>query len=116
METDEKFLKSAKHLLDAAEQNLDTRMVARLHNARRAAIEHLRKPRRVRPDWLLPVGGLATAGIALAVISLLWLSAPNGSFVQAGISDIDLLTARESPEFFNELEFFEWLEGNENIG
>lgn len=115
MKTEDKFLQDARRALDAAEQNLDAGTVARLRAARRQATEQgLHKPARVRPGWLLPVGGFATAGIALAVAGLLWFSAPNGNFVQSGAGDIELLTAQENPDFFTELEFYEWLEGNEN--
>ncbi|MHB1143008.1 MAG: DUF3619 family protein [Sulfuricaulis sp.] len=115
MKTEDKFLQDARRALDAAEQNLDAGTVARLRAARRQAIEQgPHKPARARPGWLLPVGGFATAGIALAVAAVLWFSAPNGNFMQAGVGDIELLTAQENPDFFTELEFYEWLEGNEN--
>ncbi len=115
MKTEDKFLQDTRRALDAAEQNLDAGTVARLRAARRQAIEQgLHKPARARPGWLLPVGGFATAGIALAVAAVLWFSAPNGNFMQAGVGDIELLTAQENPDFFTELEFYEWLEGNEN--
>lgn len=117
MTTEEKFLQDAKHMLEAAEKNLDAGTVARLRAARRTAIEEgLRKSTKARPGWLLPVGGFATAGIALAVAGLLWFSAPNGNLMQAGMADMELLTAQEHPDFFAELEFYEWLEGNDNAG
>ena len=115
MAGEDKFLQDAKRALDAVENNLDAHTVARLRAARHQAIEEgLHKPARTRPGWLLPVGGFATAGIALAVAGLLWLSAPNGNPMQAGMGDIELLTAQENPDFFTELEFYEWLEGDEN--
>ncbi|MCR4346947.1 MAG: hypothetical protein NUV55_07070 [Sulfuricaulis sp.] len=115
METEDKFLKHAKRVLDAAEKNLDAGTVARLRAARRTAIEDGRhKSSWTRPGWLLPVGGFATAGIVLAVAGLLWFSAPNGNLMQAGMGDLELLTAQENPDFFTELEFYEWLEGHEN--
>jgi hypothetical protein len=115
MATEDKFLQDAKRALDAAADNLDAGTLARLRAARRQAIEQgLHTPARARPGWLLPVGGFATAGIVLAVAGLLWFSAPNGNFMQAGVGDIELLTAHENPDFFTELEFYEWLEGNEN--
>jgi hypothetical protein len=115
MDKEDKFLQDAKRALDATEQNLDAGTVARLRATRRQAIEQgLHKPARARPGWLLPVGGFATAGIVLAVAGLLWFSAPNNHLMQTGVSDIELLTAHENPDFFTELEFYEWLEGNEN--
>ena len=56
----------------------------------------------------------ATAGIVLAVAGLLWFSAPNGNPMQASLGDIELLAADEHPDFFTELEFYEWLEGSED--
>ncbi|GAB4508835.1 MAG: hypothetical protein Tsb0026_08060 [Sulfuricaulis sp.] len=117
MEPEDKFLQDAKRALDAAEKNLDAGTVARLRAARRQAIEQgLHYPARARPGWLLPVSGFATAGIALAVAGLLWFSAPNGNFMQASMGDIELLVADEHPDFFTELEFYEWLEGNADAG
>ena len=115
MDKEDKFLKHAKRSLDTAEKNLDAGTVARLRAARREAIEQgLSKPARARPGWLLPVGGFATAGIVLAVAGLLWFSAPNGNPMQASLGDIELLAADEHPDFFTELEFYEWLEGSED--
>ena len=88
MDTEEKFLNAAKRALDDAEKNLDAGTVARLRGARRAAIEQgLRRPSRLRPGWLLPVGGFATAAIMFAVAGLLWFSAPNSNLLPADVSD-----------------------------
>lgn len=115
MVTEEKFLQRARRALETAEKSLDAGTVSRLRAARRTAIEDgLYKSAKTRPAWLLPVGGFATAGIALAVAGLLWFSAPNGNLMQAGMGDIELLAADEHPDFFTELEFYEWLEGHEN--
>ena len=113
MDTEEKFLNAAKRALDDAEKNLDAGTVARLRAARREAIEQgLRHPSHMRPGWLLPLGGFATAGVVLAVAGLLWFSAPNPNLLQANVSDIELLTAHENPEFFADLDFYDWLEDN----
>ena len=115
METEDKFLNAAKRALDEAEKNLDAGTVARLRAARREAIEQgLPHPSRMRPGWLLPLGGFATAGVVLAVAGLLWFSAPNPNLLQANVSDIELLTAHENPEFFADLDFYDWLEDNNN--
>jgi hypothetical protein len=109
MDTEEKFPSAAKRVLDEAEKNLDAGTIARLRAARRQALEEgLRRPS--RPAWLLPVGGLATAGVVLAVAGLLWFSAPNTTLMQASMGDLELLTAQESPDFFADLDFYDWLE------
>ena len=117
METEDKFLNAAKRALDEAEKNLDAGTVTRLRAARRAAIEQgLQRPLRMRPGWLLPVGGFATAAIVFAVAGLLWFSAPNPNLLQANVSDIELLTAHENPEFFADLDFYDWLDNDSDAG
>jgi hypothetical protein len=117
MDTEEKFLNAAKRALDDAEKNLDAGTVTRLRAARRAAIEQgLQRPLRMRPGWLLPVGGFATAAIVFAVAGLLWFSAPNPNLMQANVSDIELLTAHENPEFFADLDFYDWLDNDSDAG
>ena len=117
METEDKFLNAAKQALDEAEKNLDAGTVTRLRTARREAIEQgLRRPSRKHPGWLLPVGGFATAAIVFAVAGLLWFSAPNPNLLQANVSDIELLTAHENPEFFADLDFYDWLDNDSDAG
>lgn len=114
METEAKFLNAAKRVLDWAEKNIDAGTVAHLRAARRQALEEgRRRPLHVRPTWLLPVGGLATAGIVLTVAGLLWFMAPNTPApLQASMDDLELFTARDNPEFFADLDFFIWLDDN----
>ena len=116
METEAKFLDAAKRALDAAEKNLDPGTLARLRAARRAAIaQGLRRTPRLRPAWLLPMGGFATAAIVLSVAALLWFTPANEPVnMQANVADIDLLTAHDSPEFFADLDFLDWLDHNDN--
>jgi hypothetical protein len=116
METEDKFLRGAKRALDDAENNLDAGTVARLRAARREAIEQgLRRSPRARPGWLLPVSGFATAAIVLSVAALLWFTPANEPMnMQANVADIDLLTAREGPDFFADLDFIDWLDHDDN--
>ena len=118
MEPEENFLKDAKHLLDETENNLDAGVLARLRVSRRQAIEAgLRRSSHARPGWLLPVAGFVTAGIVLAVAGLLWFAAPDPKpLQQANVEDIELLTGSDNPEFFADLEFYDWLENIGNSG
>ncbi len=116
MDTEEKFLTAAKRALDNAEKDLDPGTVARLRAARREAIEQgLRHPSRMRPGWLLPLGGFATAAIVVSIAALLWFAPANQpANMQANVADLDLLTAHENPEFFADLDFLDWLEHADN--
>ena len=117
MDQETKFVSAAKRVLDKAEKNLDAVTVERLRAARREALDEvLHRPAPMRPAWLFPFGGLVTAGVVLAVAALLWFSAPSPNLVQANLSDLDLLTAHESPDFFADLDFYDWLDRNADSG
>jgi len=119
METEDKFLNAAKRALDTAEKNLAPGTVARLRAARRQALEGNAR-RSLRPAWLLPAGALATAAVVATVAALLWFSAPSGpsgnNLLQANVDDLGLLTAPESPDFFADLEFYDWLDKDADAG
>jgi hypothetical protein len=110
---DDKFVRAARRILHEAEQNLDAATLARLRAARRQALD---QGRRARPGWLFPIGGLITAAVALAVAVLLWFGAMQPTALQASLGDLDLLTAREGPDFFADLDFYDWLEHNADAG
>ena len=106
---DDKFLNSAKRALREAEENLDPATIARLRAARRTAIEDgLRAKSFAWRAWLLPVGGVVTAGLVAITAATLWFSPPP-NLIQANVDDVELLTAHESPEFFADMEFYSWL-------
>jgi len=116
METEDKFLDAAKRALDTAEKNLSPSTLARLRAARRQALEGDAR-RSLRPAWFFSAGALATAAIVATVAALLWFSAPSGNnLLQANVDDLGLLTAPESPDFFADLEFYDWLDKNDDAG
>lgn len=117
METEKEFVSSAQRALGDIEKNLDAGTIVRLRAARRQALEEgLGQPWRARLRWLQPVGGLVTASIVFAIIGTLWFSAPHNDLSLTGMSDIELLAASENPDFFADLEFYDWLEDSANAG
>jgi hypothetical protein len=114
METETKLNNLARRLLDQAATELDVGTIARLRAARQQAIEQgLRRPGRMHPNWLVPVRGLVTAGVVLAVTGWLWFSVPDTRPVQASADDLELLSAQENPEFFADLDFYDWLDNTD---
>lgn len=106
------FLDRAKALLDQRADELDARTLARLQGARRAVLESrphstgaIGRPAIGRMIW---AGGLATATVAVVAGSL-WLLQPATQAPAGALEDLDLLTASETLDFYEDLEFYGWL-------
>lgn len=114
------FLSAAKSTLDDSVDKLDVQVQARLAQIRRQALENVAS----RPSlakkfshWLLPATGLVTAAAALLLVVTLWTGQPlpesQQSAPMAVLEDINILTDSEEIEFYQNLEFYEWLAVNE---
>ncbi|BAU49356.1 hypothetical protein SVA_2808 [Sulfurifustis variabilis] len=101
----------AKRLLDGAARNLDAQTLTRLRHARAEAWRRAEEANRDRTPgraaWWLPVGAVA-AGLALGVAVALWMAQPRHLPVLAA-EDLELLAAGEGPEFYADLEFYQWV-------
>lgn len=95
--------------LDEQANNLDADTLARLQQARQAALAGkttapgFRQRLSLRYS-LVPAGGFATAALA----AMLWWGQPAPT-TPTGVQDFELLTADASLELLEELEFAEWL-------
>ena len=111
------LLSAAKSTLEDSVDALDAVTKERLVALRRQAVAAANtQPSSFHrlPSWLLPVGGLATAAAAVLVVMTLWTIQPDQkSAPVAVLEDINLLTAPEGIEFYQDLEFYEWLAVNE---
>jgi len=82
---------------------LDELTIARLHAARRRAIDA--RPRRL--VWLA-AGGLATAALTATLVAFL-LFAPAVAPPVSGLEQFDLLSDNDGLELYRDLEFYRWL-------
>lgn len=97
--------------LDRSCDALDGYTLSRLHRMRSAA---LARPQSRWKNLLLPFGGLVTA-CALVIAVSLSLRTPGLSTEGSGdaaLEDIELLTANESLDFYEDYEFYQWLAEN----
>lgn len=106
---EQELLETTRRLLEKSVRECDELTVARLRAARLRALD-ARRQLRFTSWW--NVGGIAAAGIAAALAGLIWFSTPSELPVPrhtetAGV-DMELL-ANESPEFYTELDFYDWL-------
>ena len=102
----------ARALLEQSAERLDHHTVQRLERARTAALKgHERSaPRRVAP-WV----GVAVAASLVAAVALdVWQSSERvPQAPEVATNDMELMTAQDDIEFYQDLEFYEWLESNE---
>ncbi|WP_455201366.1 hypothetical protein [Kaarinaea lacus] len=111
------FLTAAKSTLEKQVDQIDDQLKARLAAARRQAVDGCSTKPSVSTgfsNWIMPAGGLAIVGAALLVAVTLWTMPVEQNLEPVAVlEDINLLTGSEDIDFYQELEFYEWLAVNE---
>lgn len=110
-EKEKRFAETAKHLLNAQIQVLDDRTLAHLRAGRYRALCQTKRS----VFWLWPATGIAVACAGILAFYL-FLKDPVKKEVIADLEDIELLASSESIEFYDNLEFYGWLEEEEGAG
>lgn len=108
--------RAVREALDADLGNIDAETERRLARMRYAAVEAA-APRRRATGWL-PAGALAST-LAVTLVTTLVLSrwpGPGSDPFEAQLLDVELLSASESLELIEDLDFLLWLEAHERSG
>jgi hypothetical protein len=124
-EIDAQLIEAIRHRLDEQADGLDSATLLRLAQARRLALAAAVEPRRrwrrmMRPsrrpvgDWLVPAGAFASV-LATAVALTLMVAEPGNESARV-MDDVELLTAGEELELYENLEFYQWLQDREQTG
>jgi len=114
------WIAKARILLDESAAGLDAPTLSRLNRARQAALAGGR-PRAVR-SWFLPTGLAGVCVLLLAVAA--WVSytppgaaglpvLPLTASASSNSSDIDLVSGDDSLELYQDLEFYAWLDAQD---
>lgn len=114
---DDRIAARARVELAAAAEQLDADTRRRLAQARYAALDALPRARGFR--WRYAVGGVAAAGVVAVLVSALGLLQPaptHAPVAEQALADIDLLATTDGPDFYVELEFYEWLADDGHAG
>ena len=111
---DARWVDRATALLDATADNLDAATLSRLNRARQAALTQQR-PHAPRV-WLLPAGLASACAMLLAVV--VWQphhrSETQPSAAPVAVDDGD--SEETSTEFYQNLEFYAWLDAQNKGG
>ena len=102
------FAERAKQLFDESVESMDSQTRSHLNRARQTALEQLKPGQPTIVHWV-PLTGLAAAAVAAVVF---WTPNPKvGDFgIQGMASDMEMLLTEESWEMLGDLEFYSWIE------
>ena len=104
--TDEQLANEAKAAFDQTVDGLDAATLSQLNQARQQALAETRHPHR---EWLR--WAPATAAVAAVVVVMTALEGPTDVDVMAvPATDLEILLSEESIEMLEELEFYAWLD------
>lgn len=115
MTNDKQKPSALRDVLDAEADSLDGATLDRLRRARQRAL----KQETGHPilDWL-PAGNVATATGAVAAVAAVavltfWLGVINPQTRVNTIEDVELLASMDNTELYENIEFYEWLESQQ---
>ncbi len=106
----EKSLRNkVKKCLDEEIGKLDYPTVRALRGVRSEALDFYERKRgfQLLPRWIT-TGGIATAAVLVAAVSVLFISSPKPSSLK-NPDDFEMLSVKEQPELFKDLDFYRWL-------
>ncbi len=113
-EKDKAFVETAKYLLSERAEAIDTETRSRLGKGRYEALQSLRS-RKHPISWMWPATGVAVACTAVFAFFLI-LKEPGPKEVLSNMEDIELLASSAPIEFYDDLEFYDWLVEYEGAG
>jgi hypothetical protein len=109
----------ARALLDESAQALDAASLSRLNRARQAALAH-RRQRKYMTRWLPALGLACSCALLLAVA--VWMpqprvnpldAAPGARSTATYSGETDAISGDDGIEFYQNLEFYAWLDAQE---
>jgi hypothetical protein len=109
---DKAFVRQAKQHFDRSVEDLDGATRSRLNRGRQAALAELNTDRQRWLAWAPAAGVAAAAALAFA----LWIGNPatEQSTTQGADTDIEILLTEDSLEMLEDLEFYSWIELDED--
>ncbi|BDV41873.1 hypothetical protein GURASL_07960 [Geotalea uraniireducens] len=113
--SDERLIETITAHLDRSTETLDDEIARRLRQTRAGAVEAAGRQRLGGSFRWLTAGGVATAAI-LIVAGVLWMNSGRKVTTVANLDDMEIVTAREQIQFYEDLDFYRWLATQENGG
>jgi hypothetical protein len=116
---EERFISSVNKALDKRADDMDSNTLNRLAQMRRCAVQSTQKNSTsvIRtPYWFVSAGAAAVLVVATSIVYFSWYSPQQDQNRIAVIEDINMLSAPDELELYEDLEFFQWLTDEEGVG
>ena len=112
MVADKAFAEKAKQLFDESVEGLDGQTRSRLNRGRQVALDELKTGRPVWVQWA-PAAGVAAAAVVAVV---LWTGNPpvDDLTPESSAADFEILLTEDSFEMLGDLEFYSWIDLDED--
>lgn len=108
----EKLLNHTRDMLDKSIDSIDDDTARRLKQIRFQALEQ----KKIKPGWFKPLPAMAATAAVLVVAVSLWTTRPAELNDALALEDMPLLSAAEELEFYQELDFYNWLDDEQING
>lgn len=115
-EKDDKLINTITQALDRQTSEFDAETLQRIGSVRRQALAQLKEPVHTFNYWSWMAGGaVAFAVSALIISAVLFRPEIPLNFSPQGL-EFDLMASQDDLEFYEELEFYRWLDQMEEAG
>ena len=110
------FLDNINHRLNQSVDEIDDATLSALQKIRKATVAEAENKTTNTWSWLQPIPVMAIASIVLVVSVTLQMTMTSSVLPSPALADIPLLTASDDIEFYNDLEFYQWLDAEKLNG
>ena len=115
-ERDDNLIDSIKQVLDRQTDELDAETLQRIGGVRRQVLAQLKEPAHTFHRWGWMAGGaVAFVCSALIISAVLFRPEIPLNFSPQGL-ELELIAGQDDLEFYEELEFYRWLDQIEEAG
>lgn len=115
----EALARQAKQALDDSLMDIDGETLAKLHRARNRALEASQQPNRFWSRVAWPAAGAAGALVLVLLVQLPQTTVEDNAIALLDHENddwLELVSAADDVEFYEDLEFFEWLADEQSAG
>ena len=102
--TEQQFIETVKASFEQSVEQVDAETLSRLNSIRNVALDSHTKQ---SPRWVLyPAGAFVTACLAIVIFNVIQ---PDSTTSPIRAEDIEILSANEGFDLYEDLEFYQWL-------